>query len=156
MKKLLLVVLSFGSLFSVRSAVIEPGDSDKRHKTDYATRWNADSEQTYTVGASAYNCSFVDSKTKANGGAALISRSSSGATAEKQITHTATPTTSGFGFSVSRGIDGLRFRRRNYLERDLAARIFLVNASGKDRCGRNRCYCYCQWCADRIDLGYQR
>jgi|GEM_PF-4369812 hypothetical protein len=88
----------FTSLFG---ATIEPGESSKRHKTDYVTNWTAKDTQTYTVSASASGCSFVDSKTKANGGATLKSHSSSGASAEKDIVHTDKPTTSGFGFSVS-------------------------------------------------------
>ncbi len=100
MKKLLLSTLCLCSVTLVWSATIEPGSSEKRHKTDYETNWSHDQQQTYTVGASASGCSFVDSKTKASEDASLISHSSTGASAEKKITHTEVPNTSDFGFSV--------------------------------------------------------
>ena len=93
-----IVMLECMALFG---ATIEPGDSSKRHKTDYVTYWTPQETQTYTVSASASGCSFVDSKTKASGGAILKSHSSSSASAEKNIEHTETPNASAFGFSVS-------------------------------------------------------
>lgn len=93
-----IVMLECMALFG---ATIEPGDSSKRHKTDYVTDWTPQETQTYTVSASASGCSFVDSKTKASGGAILKSHSSSSASAEKNIEHTETPNASAFGFSVS-------------------------------------------------------
>lgn len=82
-------------------ATIEPGDSSKRHKTDYVTNWNSGENQTYTVSASASGCSFVDSKTKASDDATLKSHTANSASAEKSIEHTGVPNTSAFGFSVS-------------------------------------------------------
>ena len=93
-----IVMLECMALFG---ATIEPGDSSKRHKTDYVTDWTPQETQTHTVSASASGCSFVDSKTKASGGAILKSHSSSSASAEKNIEHTETPNASAFGFSVS-------------------------------------------------------
>jgi hypothetical protein len=81
-------------------------DSSRRHKTDYVANWSANETQKYTVSASASGCSFVDSKTKAEGGATLGSHSSSHANAEKNITHTDESNTSEFGFSVSGVLDG--------------------------------------------------
>lgn len=87
-------------------ATIEPGNSSNRHKTDYTTGWNLKEAQIYTVSAAATGCSFVDSKTRANGGATLKSHSSAYAAAEKSIEHTDIPNTTAFGFSISGVLDG--------------------------------------------------
>ncbi len=73
----------------------------KRHKTDYTTNWNADSEDEYSVTASASGVSFNTDKTTATGGAELTNNSSSSATAKKTITHTEYPNTAEFPIGVA-------------------------------------------------------
>ena len=82
---------------SLSGATITPED---RYKTDYTTNWTPDGTQTYTVSASASGCSFADSKTQASSGATVTNHSSSGASAEKNVTHSDVPNTSAFSFSV--------------------------------------------------------
>ena len=84
-----IVMLECMALFG---ATIEPGDSSKRHKTDYVTDWTPQETQTYTVSASASGCSFVDSKTKASGGAILKSHSSSSRPLKKTLSIRRHPT----------------------------------------------------------------
>ena len=101
MKKIFFATITMLCETLLFGATIEPGDSSKRHKTDYVQNWDSKETQTYTVSASASGCSFVDSKTKASEDAILKTHSSTSASAEKRIEHTDVPNTSAFGFSVS-------------------------------------------------------
>ena len=90
-------IVLFLGVVSLSGATITP---EERHKTDYTTNWTPNETQTYTVSATASGCSFADSKTQASSGATLSSHSSSGASAEKKVTHNDVPNTSAFSFSV--------------------------------------------------------